>query len=60
MRTRALPRFVVTLLEKIVADPVSRAGLIGDLEERYRLIAPAGRIGASAWLIGELAAIGYH
>lgn len=60
MRTRALPHFVVALLEKIVADPVSRAGLIGDLEERYRLIAPAGRIGGSAWLVGELAAIGYH
>ncbi|NNF14403.1 MAG: ABC transporter permease [Gemmatimonadetes bacterium] len=60
MRTRALPDFVVALLETMVADPVSRAGLIGDLEERYRLTAPAGRIRASAWLLGELFVIAYH
>ena len=39
---------------------MARAGLIGDLEERYRLAAPRSRVGAAAWLIRELAAIGYH
>lgn len=60
MKPRALPAFVVALLERIVADPITRAGLIGDLEERYRRTAPEGRIKASAWLAGELLAIAYH
>lgn len=58
--SRRLPTPVVSLLERVVADPVARAGLIGDLEERYRLVAPEGRVGAGVWLAGELVAIAYH
>lgn len=60
MTDRALPKTVVRILEWMVPDPIARAGLIGDLEERYRLTAPEGRIGAAVWLIGEVGAIGYH
>jgi putative ABC transport system permease protein len=53
----SLPRVVSSLIEWLVADPVARAGLIGDLAERYALRAPPGSFGRALWLSQEVLAV---
>jgi hypothetical protein len=57
MKHRSLPRVVVALIEWHVQDPVARAGLVGDLSERYTEHAPRGRLVRALWLFREVLGI---
>jgi putative ABC transport system permease protein len=57
---RTLPRFVVSVAEWLVRDPIARAGLIGDMQERFEKVGDAGRLRRLRWLTTELVAIGIH
>lgn len=60
MSPRSLPRLVVAATERLVRDPTARAGLLGDMEERYGRLHHAGPVRRTIWLTSELAAIAIH